>query len=72
MEDKENREESEFMEGHTEGHMKEWGCCGKGMKKEFKMAFLKKKEKMLEAKLEFVREIRKLMEKMDYGGWRKK
>lgn len=27
------------------------------MKKEFKMAMLKKKEKMLEAKLEFVREI---------------
>ena len=42
------------------GHM---GCCGKGMKKEFKMAMLRKKEKMLEAKLEFIREIKAIMEK---------
>jgi hypothetical protein len=46
------------------------GCMGMGrmhhwpkkMKKEFMMAMLKKKEKMLEAKLEFVREMRRLAE----------
>lgn len=47
------------------------GCMGMGrmhhwpkkMKKEFMMAILKKKEKMLEAKLEFIREMRRLAEK---------
>jgi hypothetical protein len=46
------------------------GCMGMGrmhhwpkkMKKEFMMALLRKKEKMLEAKLEFVREMRRLAE----------
>jgi len=68
MEDKENFEEGEFMEEHMKEHMKEsmkeWCGCGKEIKKEFKMALLRKKEKMLEAKLEFIREIRKIMEKM--------
>lgn len=59
MESKENHEEG----GCIEEHMKHWDCCGKGHKKEFKMAILKKKEKMLEAKLEFIREIRAIMEK---------
>jgi len=40
-------------------------CGYKGeYKKEFKMAYLKKKEKMLEAKLEFIREMKEIMEKM--------
>lgn len=44
------------------------GCCctdmwAKEFKKEFKMAMLKKKEKILEAKLEFVREMLNLMKK---------
>jgi hypothetical protein len=49
------------------GHMMGMGCC-KGMsmesKKAFKLALLKKKEKILEAKLEFLREMRMMMEKM--------
>ncbi len=50
-------EKSEGMEGSCgmEMHKK----CGK----EFKLAHLKMKESMLEAKLEFVREIKKLIEK---------
>lgn len=53
---------------------KEWmGCMGMGqmhhwpkkMKKDFMMAMLRKKEKMLEAKLEFVKEMRQLTEKME-------
>lgn len=39
------------------------GSWPKEQKKEFKMAFLKKKEKMLEAKLEFIREINALIKK---------
>ena len=61
----------EHYEGDEEmdmgGHMMGMGCC-KGMsmesKKAFKMALLKKKEKILEAKLEFLREMRMMMEKM--------
>jgi hypothetical protein len=41
------------------GHMHPWP---KKRKKEFMMAMFKKKEKMLEAKLEFVREMRRLAE----------
>ncbi|HLM84211.1 MAG TPA: hypothetical protein VK254_03305 [Candidatus Bathyarchaeia archaeon] len=47
------------------GHMHQWP---KQMKKEFMMAMLKKKEKMLEAKLEFVREMRRLSEKSEMEG----
>lgn len=43
------------------GHMHHWP---KQMKKEFKMAILRKKEKMLEAKLAFVREMKDMIEKM--------
>jgi hypothetical protein len=51
------------------------GCMGMGqmhhwpkkMKKEFMLAMLKKKEKMLEAKLEFVREMRRLAEMSEMG-----
>jgi hypothetical protein len=57
MFDKDKHEEE--MEEHM-GHM---GCCGGEHKKDFKMAYLKKKEKMLEAKLEFIREIRRILEK---------
>jgi len=38
--------------------------CSAEMQKEFKLAMLKKKEKMLEAKLEFIREMKSLVEKM--------
>lgn len=41
-------------------------CCAswpKKFKKEFMMAKMKKKEKILEAKLEFLREMRRLAEK---------
>lgn len=43
------------------GHMHHWP---KKMKREFKMAMLRKKEKMLEAKLAFVREMKDMIEKM--------
>jgi hypothetical protein len=45
-------------------------CCGKWpkkFKKEFMMAKMKKKEKILEAKLEFLREMRRLAEKSEMG-----
>ena len=46
-------------------------CCvgwPKKFKKEFMMAKMKKKEKILEAKLEFLREMRRLAEKSDMEG----
>lgn len=58
------------MMEHTSG---EKCLCGEDMfgleslakefKKEFKMALLKKKEKILEAKLDFIREINSLLKK---------
>ena len=45
------------------GDMFDMSAWPKEMKKEFKMAVLKKKEKMLEAKLEFIREIMAMMKK---------
>lgn len=45
-------------------------CCAswpKKFKKEFMMAKMKKKEKILEAKLEFLREMRRLAEKSEMG-----
>ena len=44
-------------ECHSEGHM-----CGT-MKKEFKMAMLDKKEKILEAELDFVKKMKELVKK---------
>jgi hypothetical protein len=64
MNNKEYHEEDSEMEGGAMGcmgHMHHWP---KKMKREFKMALLKKKEKMLEAKLEFIQKIRSMMEKM--------
>ncbi|MDD5489460.1 MAG: hypothetical protein PHP25_02165 [Candidatus Moranbacteria bacterium] len=65
MMNKEYQEEGGEMGG---GWM---SCCSehthhwpKKMKKDFKMALLRKKEKMLEAKLAFVREMKDLFEKM--------
>jgi hypothetical protein len=52
---------------HGEKHKGDDCCMGmwhKGFKKEFKTALLNKKEKILEAKLEFIREMKKLLEKM--------
>lgn len=42
-----------------------WSCgiCSKEFEKEFKIAMLNKKEKILEAKLEFVREMKDLIKK---------
>jgi len=56
-----------YHKEHDEKHQGMDDCCTgmghKGFKKEFKMAMLNKKEKILEAKLEFIREMRKLIEK---------
>ncbi|MFA5926027.1 MAG: hypothetical protein WC831_03765 [Parcubacteria group bacterium] len=59
-------EEGEEMES-GEGWM---GCMGHGhqwpkkMKKDFMGAMLRKKEKMLEAKLSFIREMKDMIDKM--------
>jgi hypothetical protein len=61
-----------------EGGEMEGGCCGSHMdmmgmmmhhmkgesKREFKLALLKKKEKMLEAKLAFIRDMMEMVKKM--------
>ena len=54
-EEHERGEEEEHMYGH---HM------GGPMKKQFKLAMLEKKEKILKAKLEFVAKMKELVEKM--------
>ena len=44
------------------------GCCmGGGMKKEFKLAMLEKKEKILQAKLEFIGKMKAMIKKMPEG-----
>lgn len=59
-----------MMEKEYEGHGMEECCCRgwehwpKEFQRDFKVAKLKKKEKMLEAKLEFVREMAKLVQKI--------
>jgi hypothetical protein len=58
MFNKEHDERGHDMECHCE-----MGMLSSKFGKEFKLAHLKKKEKMIEAKLEFIREIRKLIEK---------
>lgn len=47
-----------------EGHMDHWHHMGGPMKKEFKLAMLEKKEKILKAKLEFVVKMKALVAKM--------
>jgi hypothetical protein len=49
-------------EGHEEccGHMH----MGGAMKKEFKLAMLEKKEKMIQAKLEFIGKMKEFIKKM--------
>lgn len=58
-----------FHGEHDEKHRGMEDCCmgiwHKEFKKEFKLALLNKKEKMLEAKLEFIREMKKLVEQME-------
>jgi len=54
--------EQEFCGCHGEG-MFDFSAWPKETKKEFKMALLRRREKILEAKLEFVREINLLMKK---------
>jgi hypothetical protein len=61
------------MHNEHENNFKEMGeamemCCTKWPKKfkrEFMMAKMKKKEKILEAELEFLREMRRLAEKSE-------
>ena len=64
----ENEYGKNLEEGDEAGFM---SCCTgwpKKFKKEFMMAKMKKKEKILEAKLEFIREMRRLAEKKDMEG----
>ncbi|MFZ1020140.1 MAG: hypothetical protein WAN61_04130 [Minisyncoccia bacterium] len=42
-------------------------CMGGPMKKEFKLAMLEKKEKILQAKLEFIGKMKMLIKKMPEG-----
>ncbi len=62
MFDQECSEQNEGMGEHMEMGCMKWP---KKFKKEFIMAKMKKKEKILEAKLEFLREMRRLAEKSD-------
>ncbi len=50
-----------WIDGECMGHMHHWPMK---MKKEFKMAILRKKEKVYEAKLAFIREMKDMVEKM--------
>lgn len=55
----EHGDEGEAEECHGHG-----GCCHSGAQhKEFKLAMLEKKEKMLQAKIDFVRKIKGIIEK---------
>lgn len=60
MFDKEHDEKGEGMETCCDGDMGMWA---KEFGKEFKIAYMKKKERILEAKLEFIREINRMIEK---------
>jgi hypothetical protein len=62
MFEKENSEKGKGMECHCDSEMG-MGLWAKKFGKEFQLAHLKKKEKMLEAKLEFIREINRLIAK---------
>jgi len=58
MHDKNHGDKEDMMEGCGCG----CGCCmPKEMGREFKLAILNKKEKILEAKMEFVREMKELI-----------
>jgi hypothetical protein len=57
MKDEENEDEGEEGEGRMHG----------GMKKEFKLAMLDKKEKILKIKLEFVGKMKEMVNKMPDG-----
>jgi hypothetical protein len=51
-------------EGEEHGHCH---CMGGPMKKEFKLAKLEKKEKMLKAELEFIGKLKEIVAKMPEG-----
>jgi Fe2+ or Zn2+ uptake regulation protein len=51
-------------ENHEEGEHEHCDCMGCGMKKEFKLAMLEKKENILKVKLEFIAKMKKMIEKM--------
>ena len=61
-----------MQEEKCEGRCEHEGCCEDcqsscmdcPMKKEFKLAMIEKKEKMLQAKLEFLGKIKELIKKM--------
>ena len=52
-----------MQEENCEGHG-EHGGCGCHMPKEFKIAKLEKKEKILQAELEFIGKMKELIKKM--------
>ncbi len=54
---------NKHMYDQEAGEEMELFCCEGKFKKEFKLAHLKKKEGILEAKLGFVREIKELVKK---------
>lgn len=56
-----HNEQYEDGEEHMHCHM------GGPMKKEFKLAMLEKKEKILKAKLEFIGKMKELVKKMPEG-----
>lgn len=55
--------QEECCDGEMEGPMKWMKHLPETKKKEFKLAMLRKKERMLEAKLAFVREMKDMVEK---------
>ena len=57
-----SNEETYGEEGECMHH-----CMGSEMKKEFKLAMLEKKEKILKAKLEFVGKMKELVKKIPEG-----
>jgi hypothetical protein len=57
-------EKYEGGEGEEHGHCH---CMGGPMKKEFKLAKLEKKEKMLKAELEFIGKLKEIVAKMPEG-----
>ena len=58
-----SHEEDKDEDNEDEGDSTHCHMCGP-MKKEFKMAMLDKKEKILKAKLEFIAKMRGMLEKM--------
>ena len=58
---------NEDHEGEEGGEHRHCHCMGGPMKKEFKLARLDKKEKMLKAELEFIGKLKEIVAKMPEG-----